>query len=98
MLLLISSLKLVCEIALLSLLGQGLVGLLSGARRDRNVVYQLLSMVTRPVVALARAFSPRVVLDRHVPLVAFLMLVLLWFLFTAAKIAHCMELGVGACR
>ena len=76
MLLLATSLKLVAEIALMALIGQWIVGLLAGARRDGNLFYRLLKVLTDPFVRGARLISPKVVIDRHVPLVAFVLLLL----------------------
>lgn len=98
MLLFISSVKLVAEIALLALLGQWLLGLLAGAKRERNFFYRLLAVVTGPFVKVARVLAPRIVLDRHVPLVAFLLLAFLWLAATAMKVKICLEIGVHACR
>jgi len=47
---------------------------------------------------LARVLSPRVVLDRHVPLVAFFLLAFAWFVVTTIKINLCLEIGVEACK
>lgn len=98
MLLLISTIKLVAEIALLALIGQGVLGLLAGRGRERNVFYQLLRQIGSPFVRLARAITPRVVLDRHVPAVAFLWLLAIWLAATWAKIDHCLRIGVHLCR
>lgn len=98
MLLFVSSIKLVAEIALLSLLGQWLLGLLAGAKRDANLFYQLLGIVTRPFVRVARWLSPRIVLDRHIPLVTFLMMGFVWLFATLYKVQLCLEIGVQACR
>jgi len=98
MLLFVSSIKLVAEIALLALAGQWLLGLLAGARRDSNFFYQLLAIVTRPFVRSARWLAPKLVLDRHVPLVAFLLLAFVWVFATLAKVRICLEIGVQACR
>lgn len=98
MLLLVSAVKLIAEIALLSLLGQGLLYLLAGEKRQGNLFYQLLQVMTRPFLRAARWIAPRVVLDRHVPLVAFLLLALAWVVATAAKITLCVQIGVEACR
>ncbi len=68
MLTLVSILKLIAEIALLALAGQWVLGLLAGAKRDQNMFYQLLQVVTRPFVSGARMVTPKVVIDRHVPL------------------------------
>lgn len=98
MLLLVSVLKLIAEIALMSLLGQWLLGLLAGSKRDTNFFYRILQTITRPFVRLARWLSPRVVIDRHVPLVAFFLLAFGWFVVTTIKINLCLEIGVEACK
>lgn len=98
MLLFVSSIKLLAEIALLCLLGQWLLGLLAGAKRESNVFYQVLQIVTRPVMRGARLITPRVVLDRHLPLVAFLLLSFTWLAATAMRISICLEIGVEACK
>ncbi|WP_284614642.1 YggT family protein [Aquabacterium humicola] len=98
MLLLVSSVKLVAEIALMALIGQWLLGLLAGARRDTNFFYQLLQTLTSPFVKLARMLSPRIVLDRHVPLVAFLLLSFAWLVATITRVSICLQIGVEQCR
>lgn len=98
MLLMISALKLITEIALLALVGQWILGLLAGQRKQQNVFYQVLQIVGRPFVQLARWVSPRVVLDRHLPLVAFLILGFVWLAVTAAKVVHCVKVGVALCQ
>ena len=98
MLLLVSSIKLVAEIALMAFAGQWLLGLLAGAKRDQNMFYRALGVLTAPFVKGARLLSPRVVLDRHLPLVAFLLLAFIWVASTIAKINVCLAIGVEACR
>lgn len=98
MLLLVSSIKLVAEIALMAMLGQWLLGLLAGAKRDRNLFYQLLGIMTRPFLVVARWLAPRIVIDRHVPLVAFLLMSFVWLFATLYKVQLCLEIGVHACR
>ncbi len=98
MLLLVTSIKLVAEIALMALIGQFLVGLLAGQRRDGNLFYKLLKVLTDPFVRGARFITPRVVIDRHVPLVAFLLLGFAWIFATATKVQLCVQMGVQACR
>ncbi len=66
-------------VAGLSLLGRGIVGIFSWRRRHDNFVYQLFSIITRPVVSVVRLITPRVILDEHVPLVAFLLLLFGYF-------------------
>lgn len=94
----VSAAKLIAEIALLSLAGQWLLGLLAGQRRSSNLFYQLLAVLTRPFVKLARVVSPGVVLDRHVPLVAFLLMSFIWLFCLLAKIQICVRIGMEMCR
>lgn len=84
-LLAVSVLRGVTEVALLSLIGQGVLAVLAGAKRQSNPVYQLLSVVTRPVLRLLRALTPRCVLDRHLPFVAFFVLFWLWIALAYLK-------------
>jgi uncharacterized protein YggT (Ycf19 family) len=98
MLLLVASLKLIVEIALMALVGQWVVGLLAGAGRDRNVFYRLLEVMTAPFIKLVRRITPRIVLDRHVPLVTFALLSVVWVALAATKINLCLQWGVDACR
>lgn len=98
MLWLVTTLKLLTEVALLALLGRGVLALLLGAEPQRNVVYWLLYSVSQPLLRLARWLAPRLVLDRHVPLVACLLLALLWLVLTVLKIGLCLRLGVALCR
>jgi hypothetical protein len=98
MLLLIASIKLLAEIALLAMLGQAALGLLAGAGRQANPVYRLFQALTRPLYRVARWCSPRFVPDRHVPLVAFGLCLNAWLLSTLAKIGLCLHLGAQQCR
>lgn len=98
MLWLITTLKLLTEVALLALLGRGVLALLLGAEPQRNAAYWVFYSVSQPLLRLARWLSPRLVLDRHVPLVAFVLLALLWLLLTVLKIGLCLRLGVALCR
>ena len=98
MLTLVSIFKLLAEIALLSMAGQWLLGLFAGAKREQNLFYQLLQVLTRPVVSFARLVTPRIVIDRHVPIVAFLLLVSVWLAATISKITICVQIGVQLCK
>jgi len=95
MLMLLDILKAVLEVAGLALLGQGLLFLFAGSKRQGNVVYQGLSVVTRPVLRLTRFVTPRVVLDRHLGLVAFLLVALAWFFVLVEKQSVCTEGALG---
>ncbi len=98
LLLLVEILKLLAEIALMCLLGQGVLAILAGAKREQNLVYQLFQVLTRPLLRGARLVSPKVVLDRHLPVVAFLMVSFVWIVATITKIDICVRIGVHLCQ
>ena len=74
------ALKAVVEVAGFAYLGQGLVAVFSGSRRDQNVIYQVFRIVTGPVTRATRALMPRFIPDRHIPFVAFGLLLWVWIL------------------
>lgn len=90
--------KLIAEIALMALFGQWILGLLAGAKRQTNLFWQILEIMGRPFVAVARSISPKVVLERHHPLVAFCLVLITWVLVTIGKVQHCVQIGVHLCR
>jgi hypothetical protein len=97
MLALVTTVKLLAEIALLAL-GQGVMGLLSGQVCERNPFYRVFQLIARPWVKAARWISPPVVLDRHLPLVAFAVLLLIWGTAAMAKVSICRQIGVALCK
>lgn len=82
----------------MALLGQWVLGLLAGAKKDQNLFYQILQIIGRPFVSVARLLTPKLVLDRHVPLVAFLLLLFIWLGATIYKIQTCLQIGVELCK
>ena len=98
MLMVVNALKLLAEIALMAIVAQWVLGILAGARREQNLVWQLFDVVTRPLVRGARLITPRVVIDRHLPMVAFLLLAFLWIVVTITKIDLCVQIGVHLCK
>ena len=79
-LLVVVVLKALLELAGFFLLAQGALSVLAGAKRDANVFYQILRIVTGPVLRFTRLITPRVVLDRHIPYVAFLLVLWAWLI------------------
>ena len=77
-LLLIVVAKALAELAGLFLLGRGLLYLLAGHKRDTNLFYQVMCVVTNPLIRFARLVTPKVVIDAHVPYVAFLLVAWVW--------------------
>jgi hypothetical protein len=90
--------QLVLYIALLALAGQALLYVLAGPRRDQNIFYQLLQIVSKPFTLLVRKTTPRQVADRHVPVVTFLLLLIVYAVVTFEKIALCVQSGMEGCR
>jgi hypothetical protein len=54
MLFTLNALQLVLYIALLALVGQGLLALLAGAKRESNFFYKTLSVLTKPFTRASR--------------------------------------------
>ena len=81
----VSILRALVEVAGMFLLAQGLLFLLSGATREKNIVYQLFKIITRPVIQMTRFVTPRVIVDKHIPFVAFFILFWLWLLLAYVK-------------
>jgi hypothetical protein len=98
MLTLLNVLQLVLYIALLALLGQGLLHVLAGARRETNLFYQALRAVPSPFTWLVRRLTPGALADRHVPLLTFGLLLLAYAVVTFEKIDHCVAVGMVGCR
>ena len=70
--------KALAELAGMFLLGRGLLYVLAGSKREANLFYQVISIVTNPVLRAARWVTPRMVMDKHIPLVALLLLAWIW--------------------
>lgn len=89
MLWLATCLKLVCEVALMAMLGRFALGLMlgltPGAARDTNPFYRLLAWVVLP-------------LERHTGRWTAPLLVVLWLGATVSKVRLCLALGVQACQ
>ena len=88
-LLILGALRALVEVAMLFLLGQGLLGLLAGRRRDTNTMYKLFQIVTAPVLKAVRKVTPPQVIDRHLPYVAFALLFWCWIGLAYLKKLYC---------
>lgn len=88
-LLLLGVLRALAEVALLLLLGQGLLALLAGQRRRDNRIYQLFIIATRPVLRLIRVICPPQVIDKHLPVATFFVLFWCWIGLAWLKRAYC---------
>ena len=84
-LLIITSLKALVEVAGMALLGQALIGVLAGKRKQDNFVYRIFLVVTSPIYKLARFISPRFIADTHMGLASFFIVFWLWIALVYAK-------------
>ena len=76
-------------------LGQGVLWVIAGAKRDTNLVYQLFRTITSPITRFARLITPRFVLDQHLGMVGFFLVVVAWVLLTVAKVWLVLEGRAG---
>ena len=98
MLLLLEVAQLVLYVALLALLGQGLLYLLAGPHRDTNIFYRTLQVVAKPFTALMRKLTPARVADRHVPVATFFVLLVVYVVVTFERIRLCVSVGMVGCK
>jgi hypothetical protein len=88
-LLILGVLRALVEVSMLFLLGQGLLALLAGSRRHDNTMYKLFVIVTAPVLKAMRKVTPRQIIDKHVPFIAFAVLFWLWIALAYLKKLYC---------
>lgn len=86
MLQLVIILKALSEVAIFAFVGQGILYLLAGAKRETNFVYTTFRLLTSPVTKLTRLIAPRFILDQHIALLAFFLLMVFWLVLTITKI------------
>jgi hypothetical protein len=90
--------QLVLYIALLALLGQGLLYILAGPGRDSNFFYKLMQVLTKPFTFVVRKITPKQVSDQQVPIVAFFLLAIIYAVVTIEKIQLCVDQNMVGCR
>jgi hypothetical protein len=89
-------LKALTEIAGVAFLGQGVLWLLAGANREKNHVYLLFRTVTSPITRAVRLVTPRFIVDAHIGLVAFFLLMVVWVVLTGFKIKLVLDHAAGS--
>lgn len=62
-----------------ALLGQFLVGAFNWRGRHQNLVYRLFQVIASPIVKVVRWVTPKVVIDQHIPIAAFMVLLFAYF-------------------
>jgi len=77
-LLLLVIIKALAGLAFMFFLGRGALYILAGHKREGNIFYGVLRVVTDPIIRAARFLTPRMVVDAHIPFVAVLLVVWIW--------------------
>lgn len=93
--------QLILYIALLALAGQGVLYVLAGARRESNLFYTLLRVISKPFTVPVRKITPKQVADEHVPVVTFFLLLILYAIVTFERADLCVTsnmVGQPGCR
>lgn len=94
--------QLVIAIPLFALAGQGATWILArimGQPPQQNVIYRLFQVIASPVVKACRFVTPRAILDRHLPLVGFSLLLVVygWIMIEIAAVCGRHGLAVAQC-
>lgn len=93
--------QVVLYIALLALVGQGVLYVLAGAKREQNMFYTLLRVISKPFTVPVRKITPRQVADQHVPVVTFFLLLIVYAIVTFERMDLCVTsnlVGQPGCR
>jgi uncharacterized protein YggT (Ycf19 family) len=98
MLTFLNALQLVLYIALLALLGQGILFLLAGHKRESNFFYSILKVLSKPFTIPVRKLTPAKVADEHVPIVTFFLLLIAYLVVTFEKINLCVGSQMVGCK
>ena len=85
----VSVLRALVEVALLALL--------AGSRRHNNFVYRLFLVITQPVMFIVRWITPKIIVDKHLPFVAFFLMFWLWISLASVKRLLCEQHGLAGC-
>ena len=91
-------LQLILYIPLLALVGQGLLFVLAGPKRDNNFFYRLLQLLSKPFTLIVRRITPARVADHQVPIVTFFLVLIAYFVVTFERIDLCVKLGLEQCK
>ena len=80
--------QLIITIAMMGLLGQGILYVLAGENREHNIFYKVLKIIPSPFVKLFRLITPRTFPDRVIPFATFcgLAAAFLWLAFEIPQV------------
>ena len=97
----LNAVQLVLYIALLALLGQGVLYVLAGARRESNFFYRFLQVLSKPFTRAVRRITPRQVPASAVAAITFCLLAALYLVVTFERVDFCItsqRIGQAGCR
>ena len=97
----LNALQLVLYIALLALLGQGVLYVLAGTRRESNFFYRFLQILGKPFTLVVRRITPRQVPASAVAAITFCLLAALYVVVTFERVDFCVmshRVGQAGCR
>lgn len=86
--------QLLLYVPLLALLGQGVLFVLAGPQREKNMFYTLLRVISKPFTVPVRKITPKQVSDQQVPIVTFFLLVILYAIVTFERADLCVTSGL----
>jgi hypothetical protein len=101
MLTFLNIIQLVLYIALLALVGQGILFVLAGDKRESNFFYKLLQVLSKPFTLVVRTITPKRVGDSQVPIVTFFLLVVIYAVVTLERTELCVGsnmVGKAGCK
>ena len=73
------------EVAGFAMIAQVILYLVAFKTRERNPIYKIFRVITQPVVKATRWLAPRVIIDRHIPALAFFLLFWIWIALAFVK-------------
>jgi uncharacterized protein YggT (Ycf19 family) len=89
----LNTLRALVEVAGLMLLLRGLLWSF-GPKGRTNFIYGIFTAASMPFINFARAITPRVLPDRYVPVIAFLLLLALWVALALGVQTLCARPGI----
>jgi hypothetical protein len=91
--------QVVLYVALLALMGQGVLYVLAGAKRESNIFYTMLRIIGKPFTVPVRWVVPKIFSDQQVGVLTFVLLLVASFVvFVERGFLLCEQLGHTGCR
>ena len=97
----LNAVQLVLYIALLALMGQGVLYVLAGAQRESNFFYRFLQILSKPFTLAVRRITPRRFPASAVTAITFCLLAALYLVVTFERVDFCVtsqRVGQAGCR